>query len=225
MPSEEAKLKVLHAHYVDTYSEIKATLKERNNLFLLILTLITVMLLQIVAPQESERALSQVVASKLGFSESINISVIGSVIWFSLLWLLVRYFQAVAHGERLIKYIHIIEEQLGKIYDYGAFTREGHFYLSNYGTFSKWLRILYTIAFPGLLVAVIAVKLWTEFTSDGCVTFQHGFDASVGCAILVSTALYLCALHGSGSSGSNKSILSHKKLPRRSPPLKGNEDV
>lgn len=194
-PSDDARLQALHAHYLDTFAHIQATLRQRDRLFLFILILISVMLLQMVAPEESERAISEVVGAKLGLSTPLDISVLGSVIWFALLALVVRYFQAVVHLERQYDYIHDVEDQLSRSFDGKAFTREGQAYLGNYPLFSRWTWVLYTILFPGLLIAVLGLKLGTEVYRSETFGLRIAFDAVAFAAVFVSTVLYLALVH------------------------------
>ena len=194
-PSDDARLEALHGHYLDTFAHIQTTLRQRDRLFLFILVLISVMLLQMVAPDESERALSEVAGTKLGLSKPLNVTVLGSIIWFALLGLVVRYFQAVVHLERQYDYIHNLEDQLSLHYDGKAFTREGQAYLVNYPLFSCWTSALYTMLFPALLIAVLAVKLGTEVCRSETFGLRVAFDAVAFSAVLISTVLYLVLVH------------------------------
>lgn len=195
MLSEDARVEVLHAHYVDTFGHIRNALSQRDRLFAYIVVAVTVMLLQVVAPEDTDAALGRMISEKLGLSGTLSLSVLGTVIWFALLGLVIRYFQSVIYIERQYVYIHSLEELLAANYGGSAFTREGKSYLSDYPLFSKWTWALYTIVFPSLLVVVLALKLVTEF----CRASQHGwlfaFDALTFGAIGVSVALYLVSLH------------------------------
>ncbi len=189
----DTKLEVLSSHYDETFSNIKAALRQRDRLFVLLLVIVTVMLLQAIAPEEAGTTLSEMVGTRLGVGP-IDVSVISSVLWFSALAAVVRYFQAVVYAERQYEYIHRLEEVLSSHFDDKAFTREGRAYLDGYPLFSKWTWVLYTIAFPGLLVAVLGGKLITE-TCGASFGLQIAFDSLAFVLITISTALYLVLVH------------------------------
>lgn len=196
MLSEDAKVQVLHAHYIDTFSNIRSALSQRDRLFAYILIVISVMLLQVVAPKDADTALGTLVSEKLGLSGPRSLALLGAVLWFALLGFVVRYFQAVIYIERQYRYIHSLEELLTANYGgTAAFTREGRSYLSDYPLFSKWTSALYTIAFPFLLVLVLAVKIGTEFCRASALGWLFTFDALTFGAIGVSVVLYLVSLH------------------------------
>lgn len=160
---EDTKFQVLYDHYKDTFSNIRNYLKLRDRLFFSILVVVVFMLFQIFSPKEAGATISQLISSKLGLEGSTNITFVGSVIWFALLGLVVRYFQTVGLIERQYKYIHKVEEEISSGYgEKEIFTREGKSYLADYPLFSKWTWGLYTIAFPILLLVIVSIKLAVE---------------------------------------------------------------
>jgi hypothetical protein len=120
MPTDDVKFQVLYDHYKDTFSHIREYLKLRDWLFVFILAVLTLMAFQVLSPRESGEAISQFIAKKLELNKSIDVSSVESVIWFSLLSLILRYFQVTALVERQHTYIHSIEEQISKICNEGG---------------------------------------------------------------------------------------------------------
>ena len=195
MPTEDTKFQILSDHYKDSFSYLQKFLKQRDIFFFLILIVVTLMLFQIYSPTDSGKAISQFVTNELELEDSIDISFIGSIIWFLLLSFVVRYFQTVVFIERQYNYIHKLEDQLSPFYNNDAFTREGKSYLSNYPLFSKWVSILYTIIFPVLLLGVISTKIITEINN-----ITNGFqlvyiNIIIFICIFMSTVLYLLLVH------------------------------
>ncbi len=194
-PSEDAKLDVLHSHYADTFDRIARRLAQRDRLFLYAVVAISVMLIQVVAPEDSDAALAAIVGDKLGLPAPLRLSVLGSVLWFVLLGLLLRYFQAVIYVERQYGYVHSLEGMLNTCFGGKAFTREGESYSANYPLFSKWAWWLYTVVFPVVIVLVLAVKLGAECRPEGRSGWLLAFDATAFATIATSTALYTLQLH------------------------------
>lgn len=192
---EDAKLQLLHDHYKDTFSYIRGYLKLRDRLFVLILIVVTLMLFQVYSPAESSEAVSQFITKKLELKSPIDITFIGSIIWFSLLSLVVRYFQTVVHIERQYTYIHQIEEQLSAQYENKAFTREGKSYLKDYPLFSSWAWILYTIVFPVLLLVLVIVKIVGEISQARSILLLLSINVAIALFIILSTLFYLLMVH------------------------------
>lgn len=192
---EDVKLQLLHDHYKDTFFYIQKYIKLRDRLFLFILIVATLMLFHIYSPSESGEAVSQFITKKLELKPPIDITFIGSIIWFGLLSLVVRYFQAVVHIERQYKYIHQIEEQLSVEYANKAFIREGKSYLNDYPLFSSWAWILYTIVFPALLIVLVIVKIVGEICQAGSISLLISVNVAIALFIVLSTLFYLLLVH------------------------------
>lgn len=192
---EEFKLQLLHDHYKDTFFYIQEYLKLRDRLFLFILIVVTFMLFQLYSPASAGEAVSHFITKKLELKSPIDITFIGSIIWFGLLSLIVRYFQTVVHIERQYKYIHQIEEQLSGEYTNKVFTREGKAYLNDYPLFSGWAWILYTIIFPTLLIVLVIVKIVGEICQAGSISLLTSVNIGIALFIVLSTLFYLVLVH------------------------------
>ena len=105
----DGRLSVLHAHYVDTFAHITAHLKTRDRLFMFLLVVVGIMLFQIAAPDDFGTAATALIAERVGLKNGIDVHFIGSLVWFVLLALLIRYYQTVVHIERQYEYIHGLE--------------------------------------------------------------------------------------------------------------------
>jgi len=195
MSSDDVKLEILAEHYKDTFFHIQEYLKLRDRLFLLILIVATLMLFQIYSPAESGETFSQLIIKKLELKSSIDITFIGSIIWFALLSLVVRYFQTVVHIERQYAYIHQLEKIISTEYGSKVFTREGKSYLKDYPLFSSWAWILYTIVFPALLLLLVVCKINSDIHQATCVSFLVAVNTAIALLIVLSTVFYLLQVH------------------------------
>ncbi len=193
--SIDKKIEILNDHYKDTFVQLREHLKLRDNLFFGVLIIVALMFYQLYLPQESSDAISKVVSTELKLEKTIDVNFIGTVIWFALLGLTMRYFQTVVYIERLYSYIHKIEDQLCICYDSKAFTREGKSYLENYPMFSTWTWALYTIVFPILLIIVVSIKILIEMSFSSDLFTLLGFDFFIWGCIVISTLLYLSVVH------------------------------
>jgi hypothetical protein len=193
--SEDTKLDVLNDHYKDTFAYLQEFRKRREQLLLLILVVATIMLFQIFSPKDAEDAIGQFIAKGLDLQGPVDISFVGSVLWFSWLCLVIRYFQTAVHIERQYDYIHDLEKQLSQLYDGKAFTREGQFYLARYPLFSNWAHILYTIVFPVVLAIVVIGRVVNEILLATHLSLLLVFNVVISLCILVSVVLYVMMVH------------------------------
>jgi hypothetical protein len=193
--SDDTKLTVLNEHYNNTVADFKKLNKTRDTNFLFILILLGVMAFQYVSPNQSQSVLVQVVQKKLEIDAAVSINVIGSLVWFALLYVAIRYFQNVINIEKQYNYTHQLEKELAKHYDGKAFTREGKAYLNNYAVFSDWVHIVYWYIFPLLFTSVITVKIVGEWAASSQNALQVWLNTAIYTSLVVSTALYVWSLH------------------------------
>jgi len=193
--SDDTKLTVLNDHYNNTVTDFKKLNKTRDTNFLFILILLGVMAFQYVSPSQSQSVLVQAVQKKLEIDATVSINVIGSLVWFALLYVAIRYFQNVINIEKQYNYTHQLEKELAKHYDGKAFTREGKAYLNNYAIFSDWVHIVYWYIFPVLFTVAITVKIVGEWAAGSQNTLQVWLNSVIYASLVISTALYVFSLY------------------------------
>jgi len=195
MSSDEKKLEVIYDHYKDTSTRIQHYCKLRDRLFLYILLALSLVYLGLFSYSEAENVLSQFIANKLGLVSVLDISFVGSLIWFGLLVLVIRYFQTVTTIERYYPYLHKLENQVDHYCGGNIITRESKTYLENYPWFSAWTHFLYTIIFPIFLFTATTLKILSEFTYQWSISITTIFDFLVFVCLGISTLLYLRLIH------------------------------
>lgn len=194
-PSADTKLTVLNDHYNNTVADFKKLGKSRELNFIAILVLLGIMAFQYISPSQSQSVLTQAVQKKLEIDAAISINVLGSLVWFALLYVAVRYFQTVINIEKQYNYTHQLEKELARNYDDKAFTREGKAYLNNYAIFSDWVHIVYWYIFPLLFTAAITVKIVGEWAAKNQNNLQVWLNSLIYIALVISTALYVWSLY------------------------------
>ena len=193
--SDDTKLTVLNEHYNNTVADFKKLNKTRDTNFLFILILLGVMAFQYVSPNQSQSVLVQVVQKKLEIDAAVSINVIGSLVWFTLLYVAIRYFQNVINIEKQYNYTHQLEKELAQHYDDKAFTREGKAYLDNYAIFSDWVHIVYWYIFPVLFTVAITIKIIGEWAANNQDALQLWLNTAIYASLVVSIVLYVWSLH------------------------------
>lgn len=194
-PSEDTKLEILNDHYKDSFVHLQEHRKFRDRSFILVVVFVGLLLFQLYAPKESGQTFGEFVAAKFELKTSVDISFLGSLIWFGLLGVLIRYFQTGILLERQYKYIHSLEDQLSSYYDGKTFTRESKAYLKNYPRFSDVAHLIYTVLFPFLLIVVVIAKIWNEISVATQISALLVFDVAACVCIIATTFLYLRYIH------------------------------
>jgi hypothetical protein len=193
----ETKLELACSHYKDSYDVHLATIKQRDLLFYALLAITAFFSLQITSLELANTTLTELISNSSGVKISKDSRLLSSLVWFLLLGASTRYFQLVLQIEREYRYLHSMEEYLGKYYPGTTmFSREGAAYLQRYPMFSNWVWFLYTIAFPSLLLAAITIRIKAQIQSTSNLA-TIGFDIAAFFLIGTSVALYLIRMHGS----------------------------
>ena len=143
-----------------SFTDFKKFSKSRELNFVTILVLLGIMAFQYISPNQSQGVLTQYAQRQLDINATISINIIGSLVWFALLYAAIRYFQSVINIEKQYNYTHQLESELSETYNGKAFTREGKAYLNNYSIFSGWVHIVYWYIFPILFLKVEVLAAW-----------------------------------------------------------------
>jgi len=195
--SNETKLELACSHYKDSYEVHLATIKQRDILFYVLLAVTAFFSLQITSLELANTTLTELISNSSGVKISKDSQLLSSLVWFLLLGASTRYFQLVLQIEREYRYLHSLEDHLGKHFPGTTmFSREGASYLQKYPIFSNWVWFLYTIAFPFLLLAAIVLRIKAQIDSAPSLAVI-GFDIAAFFLIGTSIALYLIRMHGS----------------------------
>jgi hypothetical protein len=204
---DEAKFNNLCSHYKDTYEIHLSSIKQRDTLFYALLVILALFSLQVTSAEFVNSALSGYINKQLDISIDKNSNLLGTLLWLLLFGFSSRYYQTVIQIERQYDYIHHLEELISKKYaNTRAFTREGKSYLDEYPMFSNWIWLLYTLAFPLIILTCIVIRILGEL--EIYETLGLSLIPSFISYLLVgtSTVLYIGKLHLSGL----RKLLTHR---------------
>lgn len=193
--SIDTKAELLVEHYEHTCKDVKEQIILRERLFLFVLVLIALTFFQIADPEQSSKVAVSVLEKSLETKVNVNASAITAVLWFLLLSVTVRYFQANVYIDRRYKYLHKMEEDINILLSQSLINREGKSYLKNYPLFSSWIHILYTWIFPIGLLLTVSAKYYLEWPGYSHFSGIHFAQLLIFLAICISVFLYLLFLH------------------------------
>jgi len=113
---EADKFNNLCSHYTDSFNNHKKSVKQRDTLFYILLSILAVFTLQITSPDIVATTTEEYVNNSLGIKIGNNIEFIATLFWLLLFGFSTKYFQVVVEIQRQYKYLHAIEELLNKSY-------------------------------------------------------------------------------------------------------------
>ncbi len=193
----DAKFNNLCAHYKDTYDIHLASVKQRDMLFYALLVVLALFSLQFTSSELVNNALCGLAKKQLDLTINKSPNLLSTLLWFLLFGLSSKYYQTVIQIERQYDYIHYLEEFINtKYYGTRAFTREGKSYLDKYPLFSNWTCLLYTLAFPTIILLCIVIRIYYELKSYETLGASLVPIFTSYLLIGTSTILYLGKLHG-----------------------------
>jgi len=194
----DAEFNNLCSHYKDTYEIHLASVKQRDLLFYALLAVLALFSLQFTSTELVNNALVGLVKKQIEISIDKNSSLFATLLWFLIFGLSSRYYQIVIQIERQYDYIHHLEEALNSRYNgTRLFTREGKSYLNEYPLFSNWVWILYTLAFPLIILLCIVIRIYGEVKNYETLGLSLVPMFISYLLVGTSTLLYLGKLHGS----------------------------
>ena len=162
MISEEKKIEIYYDHYKDTFQYQIKYLENRNRYFLSSLVLVTLLFFVIVEPNVSKEINESYLKIHLDKTIKIDFAYFNHFLLFSLMWVLILYFQSTLTIEKNYKYINILEDGLTKEMSPLIISREGKFYSGEKPFFVKAIGYVYKYLYPLSIVTSIFFKLVFE---------------------------------------------------------------
>lgn len=194
---KEAELDIYYDHYKDTVAHLKEHGKQRNRYFTYLIILMALVFLNSTLPNDFNLLANAIVEDKTGITTFKNLKLLDSVLLFSLLIVLVRYYQSNLLIERQYEYVHGMEDKLNTSMTNFKILREGKAYLTGYPIYGKIVHRIYTIGIPVLLIVLLVVK-WTENWAreeyKAWISY-FSFNTIVIATTIVLTLFYLVWLH------------------------------
>ena len=193
MQEHTIHVEVLHDHYKDSFFHIREREKQRDRLFMILITILGFLFFAVRYPDSLRAIIGTISTSgaKLSLAE-LPIAAILSATWTFLLATTLRYCQSSINVERQYSYLHALELRISSaLGDPDAYRREGRAYLHDYPAFSGWAWLFYTGIFPAIVIAATALLTYTELTQLQVPTYHKWYDAIVGgMGIVLSMILY-----------------------------------
>lgn len=186
------KLSLLHDHYKETFSLIRAREGQRDKLFLWLLVLFGILVIEVQYPANVHGVLGSVtVAGNTVNLNLVPLNLLLDVSWASLAAFVLKYCQTAKAVDRQYPYLHLIEDRVSAaLSDDHVYRREGRVYLSRYPRLLNWAWLLYTIVFPTAMIFAVVYLYSVEVRELKRSWLALAFDGAFALTVVLTVFVY-----------------------------------
>lgn len=188
------RVDLLYDHYKETMNLSLDAQKKRGMLFISLCIFELLNSLMPIFSNEIALGISDYIYSQFKMAFNISVSLVQSVFWIIIVYILVRYFQTNIYIERQYGYIAILEEKISKEIDESCFYRESKNYLDKYPKVLDVIAFFYTWCIPALIVVVNVYIIIFQWKNKLDIYYML-FDSICCLFSMILTVLYLCMMH------------------------------
>ena len=192
------KLDTYYDHYKDTYSHNRAAQSRRNKSFVFLCLLEAISFMLIRNSEFICGVINDVARKKLESVIIFSNTILQTLVWILIAYVLVRYIQDVLYIERQCGYMATLEknirDMLGEDEGNNIFSREGDHYLENYPMVLNFIDLFYKFFSPILFTAINIVHIFHEWKS-GISIAPLIADTSICAAVFIITWFYFFEIH------------------------------
>ena len=193
------KLDIYYDHYKESNSLCLAAQSRRNKSFIYLCVLEAISFLLVENPDFICTFINDVAKEKLEATILFSITVLQTLVWIVIAYVLVRYVQDVLYVERQYKYQSTLEKKISRLLKetdkQNLFTREGKNYSEEYPMVLNFIDLFYKFLAPVLFTVINAVHIIQEWIR-GVKCLALIADTVICAAIFVITWFYFFEVHG-----------------------------
>jgi len=180
---------LLYDHYKETYSLHLEAKKKRDNAFVMLCIVITLLFCFLLEPVGVFESIYEMLKSNFSVELPFKSTILQSFLWVMVLYFFIRYFQASIYIERLYNYIEELENCIADNYKI-KFDRESKNYENNYPLILNIIHIIYFLVFPIISIIIIGFKIYFELVSK-LNLLPTIFDTAIALMIVILNICYL----------------------------------
>lgn len=201
--NQEIIIETYYDHYKETYNLNKEFQSYRNRNYVLLCILEGIAFMMIWNPDLICGILNDTARNELKIAIQISNSILQTLNWFFILYILVRYIQNTLYIERGYLYIDKLEKQIQLLLNEDetntCFNREGKNYLQDYPIVLNLIDLFYKLLSPLAFTTINSVHIWFEWGHrNNIVAFCC--DLLVFIATTILTVLFIIKLYTHSST-------------------------
>lgn len=198
---------IIYDHYKETFNLSKESQNKRNKCFVILCFLEAISFLMTVHSEVATYILLNIINEVTDMELVFGKSILQSLLWVLVAYILIRYVQLNIYIERQYEYISRLEDGITSALKGVKIDRESGSYLKNYPAILNIIDCLYKWFFPLLFLSINIVRIIIEWKELG-ICLAVICDSLICFVILLISSFYLLAIH-------NKSYQKLKSFFRR----------
>lgn len=188
-------LDVLYDHYKETFSLSKEAQGRRNKSFLVLCILEAFSFLILIRPEKAFKLILDGINLELDSTLQISNTIIQTLLWLLIAYVMIRYIQDVLYVERQYMYLNKLEKEISNNMTVNIFSREGDHYLHNYPMVLNFIDLFYKMLMPIFFGVINIVRIYKEWKSVKGITIAIIADTVLCVAILIIIWFYFFEIH------------------------------
>ena len=188
-------LDVLYDHYKETFSLSKEAQGRRNKSLLILCILEAFSFLILIRPEKAFELILDGINIELDRSLQISNTIIQTLLWLLIAYVMIRYIQDMLYVERQYIYLDKLEKVISNNMAINIFTREGDHYLHNYPMVLNFIDLFYKMLMPIFFGVINIVRIYKEWKSVKGITIAIIADTVLCVAILIIIWFYFFEIH------------------------------
>ena len=200
-------LELLYDHYKETFSLSKEAQNRRNKNFLILCILEAISFWVLVQSEKVFELFTSGISAALKTTISLSNTIIQTLLWIVIIYILIRYIQDVLYVERQYGYLSVLERQISDVKEIKIFKRESDNYVSNYPIVLNLIDLFYKTFMPIFFTSINSIRIYKEWMYTDQLSLALICDTFIFIAIFIITCFYFFEIH------SKTTDLLKKKLP------------
>lgn len=189
-------IEILYDHYKETFGLSKEAQVRRNKNFVILCVLEALSFLMLIKPEKAFEIIANGINSELDLTLSLGNSIIQTLIWILIAYVLIRYVQDMMYIERQYGYMDKLEKHISASVEYhNLFSREGDHYKESYPMVLNFIDLFYKMLMPILFVVINSVHIYREYTFENVMTWALACDTILYVAIFIIMWFFFFEMH------------------------------
>ncbi len=188
-------LEVLYDHYKETFSLSKDAQARRNKSFVILSLLEAFSFLLLIRPEKAIAFFLAGINSELGLSLQLTNTIIQTLVWLLIAYVLIRYVQDMLYVEHQYGYLDALEKKISGFDDVKIFEREGENYKREYPMVSNLIDLFYKMLMPIVFTVINVVRISKEWGRNDISVMAQVVDTVLFAAIFIITWFYFFEIH------------------------------
>ncbi len=188
-------VELLYDHYKETFDLSKKAQNRRNKSFIGLCILEALSFLILIRPDKVFELILSGINKELDTTLAIGNTILQTLLWLLITYVLIRYIQDVLYVERQYIYLDKLEKEISRYISVDAFAREGDNYQKNYPMVLNFIDLFYKMLMPIFFIAVNTTHIYREWLLLNKVTLALICDTVLYAAIFIITWFYFFEIH------------------------------